>query len=275
LQAFFLPIKELSVNITAIRNNIISMSWEFPLRRNPSFALFFSWTLSAIFSLTLNAQDTKPTPADAAPAAAPAKPAAAPAKPVAAPAKPAAAPAKPADDDEKPLDGTTKQVKGCVGCYLTFGVGAAVNSKGLTDYNQSANLIQATHLGNATPLFSAGLSIAIPLTGPLHFVTQCDEYTDKKGKVHEKVYAETPDEKLDNIQVYCYPWRVFTSVKFAPDASQTFNGFSFGLSHRIAKPLDLMLGISFSAFNEVTPGFQRAAIQTVTDQQTAITHSTM
>jgi hypothetical protein len=73
----------------------------------------------------------------------------------------------------------------------------------------------------------------------------------------------------EGANAFCYPWKVFASLKFSPDASQTFNGFTYGLSHAVHRYLDIMVGLSYSAHNEVAPGFQLAAVNTVKIQQAA------
>jgi hypothetical protein len=156
----------------------------------------------------------------------------------------------------------------CAGCFATIGIGANLNSKGLTDYNNASNILEATHLGNATPQLLVGISYQVPWHGFFY----------SKIKIFSKDYPPNhpvecdPDlynQDVDGVLIYCYPWRPFISAKFTTDASQTFNGFTFGMSHRLARYVDVLVGYSFTAFNEASPGFQRAAIQAVETQQAA------
>jgi hypothetical protein len=142
-----------------------------------------------------------------------------------------------------------------------------VNAKGLTDYNDSSNILEATHLGNATPQFLVGISYQVPWHSIFY-----RKIAVKTGLAKASTPQCDPtlyNQDTDGALIYCYPWRPFINAKFTPDASQTFNGFTYGISHRIAKSLDLLIGLSFSAFNETSPGFQRAAIQTTQTQQAA------
>jgi hypothetical protein len=86
---------------------------------------------------------------------------------------------------------------------------------------------------------------------------------EKKGKKAAKVgsacgYAE-PWQKR--------PWNAFVSVKFAPGASQTINGFVFGASYSLTKYLSALVGFSLTPINEPSPGFRTTAAQFVTAQQ--------
>jgi hypothetical protein len=154
----------------------------------------------------------------------------------------------------------------CGGCYATVGLGANINSKGLTDYNNSSNILESTHLGNGTPQLLLGVSFQVPWHGIFYHEIQI-----KSGALPSPDRCDPLlyNQDVDGAKIYCYPWRPFISVKFTPDASQTFNGFTYGISHRLAKNLDLMVGVSYTAFNEASPGFQRAAIETVKTQQAA------
>ena len=158
---------------------------------------------------------------------------------------------------------------GCSGCFATIGLGANINARSVTDYTSTANIIQSTHLGNATPQYLVGVSYQLSARGIFYSrIHEKDTQVDATGKrTHPPCSPDFFNEDVDGALIYCYPWRAFVNAKFASDASQTFNGFTFGISHRLAKSLDLMLGVSYAAFNEVSPGFQRAAIQTVQSAQ--------
>lgn len=151
-----------------------------------------------------------------------------------------------------------------VSCYATIGLGLNINSKSLSDYTNSANIIEATHLGNATPQLLVGVEYQVPWHGMFYHLIKI-----QMPKATPVCDPTLYNKDVDGALIYCYPWRPFINAKFTTDASQTFNGFTFGIAHRLAKNLDLLIGYSFTAFNEPSPGFQRAAIQTVEQQQAA------
>jgi hypothetical protein len=139
------------------------------------------------------------------------------------------------------------------------GLGVSIDYKHYTDYNINSvsNTIQSTDLGNASPQILAGISYQLPWHGfAYRKIVGCDPslYND-----------QTADGRL----VYCYPWRAFVNAKFSTTASQAVDGFTIGVSYRIAKSLDLLMGISLNAFNEVSPAFRAAAVQVTQAQQAA------
>jgi hypothetical protein len=150
----------------------------------------------------------------------------------------------------------------CANCYASIGAGSVLSSTKFGDYNNLSNILQTTHLGTSTPQYAVGLAYRLPIYGPLWKLPllSCDR---------DAYTAQYPEAKA----AYCFPLKAFISFKFTPDASQTFNGFTFGLSHTLAfyqvSLLDLMVGVSYTAFNEVSPGFQQAAINVVSVQQAA------
>jgi hypothetical protein len=150
---------------------------------------------------------------------------------------------------------TASALAGCTTCYAMFGVGTLVVGK-YPDYNVSSNILEASHIGISTPLYAAGVAFKLPFWG--------DPWSYKKIKC-------TPDDlpTSDGWRALCYPYKAFVSLKFAPDASQTFNGFTFGLSHSLHQYLDIMVGVSYSPYSAVSPGFQQAAINVVKVQQAA------
>jgi hypothetical protein len=143
---------------------------------------------------------------------------------------------------------------GCGSCFASVGAGSVLTSAQFGDYNNTANVLQSTHLGTSTPQFVVGVAYKLPWDGVLH------------GKLHctsSDFTSPTSDAKA----AYCFPYKAFVSLKFTPDASQTFNGFTYGVSHALHRYLDVMVGVSYSAHNEISPGFQQAAINTVKTQQ--------
>jgi hypothetical protein len=149
---------------------------------------------------------------------------------------------------------TTSALAGCPTCFASLGVGTLVAGK-YPDYNVSSNILQATHVGISTPSYSVGVAYKIPLRG---------FYGYKQLTCSPDNLTTSGTEGQD---AFCYPFKAFVSLKFTPDASQAFNGFTFGLSHALHKYLDLMVGLSYSAHNEISPGFQQAAVSVLRTQQ--------
>lgn len=148
-------------------------------------------------------------------------------------------------------------LSGCATCFATIGAGVVLVGK-YPDYNVSSNVIQATHIGISTPSIAAGVAYKLPFHEPFGF--------------YKKLNCSAQDltTKRSDAQIaFCYPWKAFVSLKITPDASQTLNGFTYGFSHAIHQYLDLMIGIAYSAHNEISPGFRAAAVNVVTAQQAA------
>lgn len=153
----------------------------------------------------------------------------------------------------------TSSVAGCSSCYASIGAGAVItNQHG--DYNNVNNVLETTHLGTSTPQYVVGVAYKLPVRAPWYSPLGC--------KVGDFT-APSSDARA----AFCYPFKAFVSFKFTPDSSQTFNGFTYGISHAIHKSLDILLGLSYSASNEVSPGFQAAAVQVVKAQQAPSTGS--
>jgi hypothetical protein len=142
-------------------------------------------------------------------------------------------------------------VAGCSSCFASIGAGAVVTGV-YGDYNDTNNVLEATHIGVATPQYLVGVAYRLPIPGEFY----------KLRRLGCSPSAFTSPQS-DGTAAYCYPFKAFINLKFTPDASQTFNGFTYGISHALHKDLDILLGWSFSAFNQVSPGFQAAAINVV------------
>jgi len=145
---------------------------------------------------------------------------------------------------------------GCATCFASIGAGTLLVGK-YPDYNVSSNVLQATHVGISTPSFAVGVAYKLPLH---------DVYGYKAlGCTKDDLTTKNSDARV----AFCYPWKSFVSLKLTPDASQTLNGFTFGISHGLHQYLDLMIGVAYSAHNEISPGFQQAAVNVVREQQAA------
>lgn len=125
---------------------------------------------------------------------------------------------------------------GVTGVNLVLGFGSLLAGKA-TDYkvNSTANVLEGTSIGNATPQLMAGVDFRLPIPGiPL---------PGHPGRHN--------------------PWDVFVSLKFAPGTNESLDGFVFGISYRIASHLSVLAGFALSPFNEPAPGFKLAAINAV------------
>jgi hypothetical protein len=138
---------------------------------------------------------------------------------------------------------------GCASnCFASVGAGVVLSPTKWGDYNNSSNILQSTHVGSSTPQYSVGLAYKLSF---------------REG------FIKRSKPCSDTTSPFCYPYKAFVSLKFSPDSSQTFSGFTYGLTHALCSNLDLVAGISYSANNEISPGFQRAALNVVKAQQTA------
>jgi len=147
-------------------------------------------------------------------------------------------------------------LSGCPTCFASIGIGTLLAGK-YPDYTVSNNILQATHIGISTPSVAIGVAYKLPFH---------DFYGYKRlGCGPVDLTTKTSDARI----AFCYPYKAFISAKLTPDASQTLNGFTFGLSHALHQYLDLMVGLAYSAHNEISPGFQQAAVNVVKAQQTA------
>jgi hypothetical protein len=147
-------------------------------------------------------------------------------------------------------------LSGCATCFASAGAGTLLVGK-YPDYNVSSNILEATHVGISTPSFVAGVAYKLPLHDFYGY--------NKLGCGPGDLTTKTSDARI----AFCYPYKAFVNLKFTPDASQTFNGFTFGLSHALHQYLDIMVGVAYSSHNEVSPGFQQAAVSVVKAQQAA------
>lgn len=145
-------------------------------------------------------------------------------------------------------------ISGCGSCYASLGAGAEITGTSFGDYNDTANVLQSTHLANDIPQIAVGVAYKLPIRGPLHKPLHCSP---------NDFFNASSEAKA----AYCFPFKAFVSLKFTPDASQTFNGFTYGFSNALHKDLDVLFGVSYSAFNEASPGFRQTAISTVQAQQ--------
>lgn len=119
------------------------------------------------------------------------------------------------------------------------------------DYSLSSNVISSTHAGNVTPQYMLGVAYELPFN---------------YAKDHSIGQSDTCH---DDTTFRCRPMSGFVSAKFSPTSSDTVNGVTFGIAHKIVSSASLLIAASLDATEEPSPGFIQAAVQTVNAQQAA------
>ena len=144
---------------------------------------------------------------------------------------------------------------------LVIGLGFAGPSDS-PDYTVSSNTISSTHEGKATPQYMLGLAYPIGIN-----------YYPRTKKGQQAVQHCLTDTDANTAATAadfrCKPIGAFVSAKFSTDSSSTVNGVTFGITHRIAGTLSLLIAGSLSPFQQPSQGFINAAVQTVVTQKAA------
>jgi hypothetical protein len=160
-------------------------------------------------------------------------------------------------------------IPGCSSCFVSIGAGAVIQNATFNDYSVNNNTLETTSLDHSesAPQYLVGVAYKLPIrdllfvpksgTTTLYHALGCTAATD----------FNNPDTEAK--AAYCYPYKAFISFKFSPDSSQTFNGFTYGITFAIHKDLDLLLGASYSPYNNISGGFKSAAVSLVTEETTA------
>jgi hypothetical protein len=138
---------------------------------------------------------------------------------------------------------------------ITLGIGSLVVNQGVTDYSNNSNILQANNLGRATPQYLVGVSMRTVIPNFRGLGAKADTCT---GTIVAGSSCELWRRR---------PWEGFVSLKFAPQSSQTINGYVIGGSYAIAHYLTAIIGYALTPVNEPAPGFRVAASQYVTAQQ--------
>ncbi len=162
---------------------------------------------------------------------------------------------------------------------LVIGVGSLILAPGVTDYQNQANVLTATHLGKATPQLLTGVSFRTKIPTPFTRF-RCD---GKEFSRQMELYNGTANAPKANCETHengklvpgikrgdlwqRNPWSAFASLKFAPGASNPINGFVFGGSFSITHYMDFLVGFALSPVNEPSPGFRTVAAQFVQMEQ--------
>lgn len=141
---------------------------------------------------------------------------------------------------------------------LVLGVGSLVINPNVSDYTNDSNVLHTTNLGSATPQILAGVSFRSHVPGLTRRWRDRPENGPRCG-----------DKAVDNCREpwQYHPWSGFVSLKFAPGASQTLNGYVIGGTYSITKFLDVLVGFGLTPVQEASPGFRVTAAQFVANQQ--------
>lgn len=124
------------------------------------------------------------------------------------------------------------------------------------DYNLSSNILTSTSEGKATPQYMLGLAYPFGI----------NYY--KKENVSTYCATDTPDKaSATAANLRCQPLGAFISAKFSTSSSSAVNGVTFGITHKIAGNLSILIAGSLSPFQQPSPGFINVAVQTVVSQQ--------
>jgi hypothetical protein len=137
---------------------------------------------------------------------------------------------------------------------LVLGIGSQVVGFDVTDYQDESHVLRSSSLGHSTPQLLAGVAFRTPVPNFPRF-NGC-----RKEKSKVKDCLGSPPWRRN-------PWSAFVSLKFAPGASETFNGFVIGGSWAFGHYVSALIGFSLAPINEPSPGFRTTAAQFVTNQQ--------
>jgi hypothetical protein len=137
------------------------------------------------------------------------------------------------------------------GVSLLLGIGSRVGGPGVTNYKTtSANVLEATNLGQATPQALAGLGF--PLCG-----LGGGSNPQESEKSSEKAPASFCGNRLGK------RLGVFVSAQFGTGGDSALTGFTVGGSIHVSKALHFLAGFSMNPISEPAPGFRIAASQYV------------
>jgi hypothetical protein len=141
---------------------------------------------------------------------------------------------------------------------VNLGIGSLLRNGNVTDYTNNANTLTATNVGWATPQYLIGLSFRSPFPNfkPSRFAT-CTE-----NPIPQIKYTD-----VDCSRWHVRPWSAFVNIKFAPNSSQTINGYVIGGSYSLLSHLDILVGFALTPVNVPSSGLRVTASQYVTQQQ--------
>ncbi len=157
---------------------------------------------------------------------------------------------------------------------LQLGIGSLVRNGDITDYANNSNVLSASSLGSATPQYLVGISMRAPFHNiSLPNKSKCDavDYLavhplpSNQAKDQDRLQKELDASRCPRWRRY--PWAGFVSVKFAPNSTETLNGYVIGGSYAITHYLNALTGFALSPVNEPSHGLRRAASQYVVAQQ--------
>lgn len=127
------------------------------------------------------------------------------------------------------------------GVDLAIGIGSLVGGAGVSNYQiSSANVLSRTNFGNQTPQFLAGISLPF-----------CLSQSATRSGNKELCGGRSFGGQFINRAA------AFVSLQLASGSSQTFSGYTIGLSEHISKYLHVMVGYSLSPIQEISTGLQQ------------------
>ena len=144
------------------------------------------------------------------------------------------------------------------GVDIVLGIGSLITAN-RTNYtvNTTNNILQGTQIGRATPQLLAGLAFQLPFTMRRRPKGSTGDNTSPPaGSATQTSDAHKWDDKYR-------PLHAFVSLKFSTDTNAPLVGYTFGVTYRIQKYMDFLMGYTLSQFMEPSPGFRAAAVQVV------------
>lgn len=135
------------------------------------------------------------------------------------------------------------------GVDLVLGIGSLITSN-RTSYtvNTTTNVLEGGQIGRASPQLLAGVSFQLPW--------------DFKSRTKANVSSA---HKWDDMY---RPMHAFVSLKFSTATNTPLVGYTFGLTYRLQKYLDFLVGYTLTEFDEPSPGFAAAAALVVANNPT-------
>lgn len=141
------------------------------------------------------------------------------------------------------------------GVDVVLGIGSLVTGN-RTNYivNSTPNVLQGTQIGRSSPQLLAGVSFQLP-------------FNFRGGKtVAKEQNIGNPLDTTSTTRINANKWHdayrplhAFVSLKFSTGSDQNLVGYTFGITYRLQKYLDFLVGYAQTPFQEPAPGFRAAA----------------
>ena len=138
-----------------------------------------------------------------------------------------------------PVSYTIEVVSQFPGVDVVFGIGSLITAN-RTNYtinsNGTPNVLQGSQIGQASPQLLVGLSFQLPF----------------------RVFKANPSKSWADSR---RPLHAFASLKFGTGSAPSLLGYTFGVTYRLQRYLDLLAGYTLTQFDEPSPGFRAAAVR--------------